>query len=513
MIQEANTADSAGHAIRRGVLRQVEQVVQQFDWVASTTVTGSFLLGDGLDGISDIDCVVIVDELNRSRFAALHGAFESALSQELAQHEYRLRINPTLGPLKFNEPKLAVLHLMLYSVDAHVDHVIKSPFTCLDWQRSEVVFKRPMHDVYPTFGLQPRHFVSARRSIQDYLRDYRKSVVSFRELICDEAGYQEAGREKPMTNRDRHEFAYHIVRFLMVNSLKLIHRANQASGPEELVKQFLGAFPLDGELVRPLFAELRDRKQRIDFDPPMESLDQRLEAFITSFEAAFRKTFFEDAARHYVMRHAPTRWNQQTGHPRFQGRSDVPAEPIHEADLAAALKTLDGHNFSRVFSSPLARARQSLEAISTRHPLPPIECDDRWLEIDYGGCEGLDASQAQHKFPRLFEAWRDGEDAKFPHGENTRDVLRRASSAAAHYWTASGDTLTCTHNVVLRCLVGKALGVPMEKWHLLKIPHLRPLLFRQTKNFGWFLDLEEDLEREIFSNFVAQKPTRLAQAA
>lgn len=513
MIQIELGGENSSDEIRRAVLGRVEEVVHRFDWVASTTITGSFLLGNGLEGISDIDCVVIVDELNRSRFATLHSAFESALTDELARFDYRLRINPTLGPLKFNEPKLAVLHLMLYSVDAHVDHVIKSPFTCLDWQRSKVVYKRSMGDVYPVFGLQPRHFVSARRSIQDYLRDYRKSVVSFRELICEESGYTEAGREKPMTVRDRHEFAYHIVRFLMVNSLKLVQRTNEASGPDELVRQFVGAFGLDRELVGPLFAELRDRKQRTDFDPPMEQLDERLESFVTTFEAAFRRTFFEDATRHYVIRHAPTRWNVQTGHPRFQGRSDVPVEPIHDSELEFALRSLDGVSISRVLSSPLARARQTLEAVSARHPLPPIECDDRWLEIDYGGCEGLDTAQAQHRFPRLFEAWRQGEDAKFPHGENTHDVLRRASSAAAHYWTASGNTLTCTHNVVLRCLVGKALGVPMEQWHLLKIPHLRPLLFRQTRSFGWFLDLEEDLEREIFSNFVGSRRLSASKAA
>jgi broad specificity phosphatase PhoE len=513
MIRTPDCPSIAGDEIRRAILARVSEVVQRFDWVASTTITGSFLLGNGLEGISDIDCVVIVDELNRSRFAALHNAFETTLGNELARYDYRLQINPTLGPLKFNEPKLAVLHLMLYSIDAHVDHVIKSPFTCLDWQRSEVVFKRPMHDVYPVFGLQPRHFVSARRSIQDYLRDYRKSVVSFRELICEESGYKEAGREKPMTVRDRHEFAYHIVRFLMVNSLKLVRRVNEVGGPEELLRQFLAVFGLERELVGPLFAELRDRKQRIDFDPPMENLDQRLEAFVTRFEAAFRRTFFDDAARHYVMRHAPTRWNAPVGHPRFQGRSDVPSEPIHEKDLAHALKLLEGERISRVLSSPLVRARQTLEAVAAVHPLPPIECDDRWLEIDYGGCEGLDTSQAQHKFPRLFEAWREGEDVKFPNGENTHDVLRRASSATAHYWIASGNTLTCTHNVVLRCLVGKALGVPMEKWHLLKIPHLRPLLFRQTRSFGWFLDLEEDLEREIFSNFVLSNHHQVAKAA
>jgi broad specificity phosphatase PhoE len=191
----------------------------------------------------------------------------------------------------------------------------------------------------------------------------------------------------------------------------------------------------------------------------------------------------------------------------------VPAEPIHEAELAAALKTLAGHAISRVIASPLGRARQTLEAIHVHHPLPPIEYDDRWLEIDYGGCEGLNAAQARHKFPRLFEAWSHGEDAKFPHGENTHDVLQRASSAVAHYWTASGNTLTCTHNVVLRCLVGKALSVPMEKWHLLNIPHLRPLLFRQTKNFGWFLDLDEDLEKEIFSNFVGARTASATKAA
>lgn len=513
MILTIDRNSHSGEEIRRGVLRRIEEVVHRFDWIASTTITGSFLLGDGLEGISDIDCVVIVDALHRQRFETLQRAFESALTPELARHDYRLRINPTLGPLKFNEPRLAVLHLMLYSVEAHIDHVIKSPFTCLDWQRSEVVFKRPMQEVYPVFGLQPRHFVSARRSIQDYLRDYRKSVVSYRELICDDAGYREAGREKPMTVRDRHEFAYHIVRFLMVNALKLVHRANHTDGPEELVNRFLAAFPLDSNLVRPLFAELRDRKQRVAFDPPIENLDARLEAFVTSFEAAFRRSFFDDASRHYVMRHAPTRWNASTGYPRFQGRSDVPVEPISESDVEAAIKTIEGIDFSRVLSSPLARARQTLEAIRDRRPLPPIECDDRWLEIDYGGCEGLDVPQAQRKFPRLFEAWRRGEDAKFPHGENTHDVLRRAASAAAHYWTPDASTLTCTHNVVLRCLVGKSLGVPMERWHMLKIPHLRPFLFRQTRAFGWFLDLDEDLEREIFSNFVGGAREAVAKAA
>ncbi|HUE74959.1 MAG TPA: histidine phosphatase family protein, partial [Pirellulaceae bacterium] len=473
---------------KQQIIATLKDVAERCDWILSATLTGSFLRGTGLEGISDIDFVVIVDRLNAERMNEIQQAFRAALEPVLAKEDYTLRINPTLGPLKFNDERTAVLHLMLYSLRAHVEHVIQSPFTCLDWQRSDVYFKRSLAETYPVFGLQPRHFVSARRSIQDYLRDYRSAVVSYRELDCEENGYREVRREKPMTVRDRHEFAYHILRFLMQNTLKLLLKRNEAPEGELLLDQFSLAFGDCGGLLRPLYRELAEKKRSLDFAQPLAQLDERLAAWIGDYERQFRNIFFTDARRHVLFRHAPTSLNpgqveNLSYEPRFLGRRNPDVEPLAIDSLAPLAKAVSELRIGRVFSSPLARCQQSLAALTDhlltrsasegqpstpRDPysestvslagasglcLPRPCLDARLEEIDYGHCEGLSAGEARQQFPRLAAAWDRGEDVRFPDGECTADVARRLEAFIDGQWDHDGsDTLTCTHNVVLRCL-------------------------------------------------------------
>ncbi len=507
--------------VKQQIIDTLRRVAERFDWILSATLTGSFLHGAGLEGISDIDFVVIVDRLNAERMKQLQESFREALTPVLAQEKFALRINPTLGPLKFNDEHAAVLHLMLYSLRAHVEHVIQSPFTCLDWQRSDVFFKRSMADVYPVFGLQPHHFVSARRSIQDYLRDYRASVVSYRELDCDADGYREVRRAKPMTVRDRHEFAYHILRFLMQNTLKLLLRRNAAPEGELLLDQFSLAFGDCGGLLRPLYRELAAKKRSLDFAEPLPQLDERLAAWVADYERQFRDLFFTDARRHVLFRHAPTALNVgrpfqavqndmdgpegPSYEPRFLGRSNPDIEPLAIESLAPLAHTVSELRIGRVFSSPLARCQQSLAALAGELQLPRPCLDARLEEIDYGHCEGLTAVEARQQFPRLAAGWERGQDVRFPDGECTADVARRLEAFIDGQWDHDGqDTLTCTHNVVLRSLVGLALNVPPQLWHRLTIPHLAPIGVIQTRRHGWFVDLEEATEREIFREFVGR---------
>jgi broad specificity phosphatase PhoE len=138
--------------------------------------------------------------------------------------------------------------------------------------------------------------------------------------------------------------------------------------------------------------------------------------------------------------------------------------------------------------------------------LPRPCLDARLEEIDYGHCEGLTATEAREQFPRLAAGWDRGEDVRFPDGECTADVARRLSAYIDGQWDSGGaDTLTCTHNVVLRCLVGLGLNVPPRHWHRLKIPHLAPITVIQTRRHGWFVDLDEATEREIFRDFVGSR--------
>jgi broad specificity phosphatase PhoE len=136
--------------------------------------------------------------------------------------------------------------------------------------------------------------------------------------------------------------------------------------------------------------------------------------------------------------------------------------------------------------------------------LPEAQVDPRLIEIDYGVCEGLTVAEARERHPELFAAWERGEDRPFPGGECTADVWQRLWDFAQERWApGEGPTLVCTHNVVLRCLVGYLLSVPQTQWYRLRIPHVAPITVVSTPRFGLFVDLEEWVEREVFADFYA----------
>jgi broad specificity phosphatase PhoE len=487
------------------VTEAVWEVVDRLPFVVSATISGSFTTSAGLEGISDIDTIVVVDGLDALRFAEMQARFRAGLKPPLADAGYRLVINPTLGPLKFNDPRTAVLHLMLYSVEAHREHVVKSPFTCFDWQRSPVWRKRSLAEVYPTFCVQPHHFLSARRSARDYLRDLFDNVVSYRELAFDADGYREVPRQQPMTLRDRHEFAYHVLRFLMQNFLKLVRRSPEALDGEELLTEYFTAFPEGADVFPAFYRELRRRKRALDFDEGMPDLDGRTVAFAQAFEAQFRAAFEREATRHILLRHAPTALNGGTGDETiFQGRTDPPAtdiDPEKLGRLGAAVRALTP---ARVYTSGLRRTADTLKRLAPlTGGMPAVVIDHRLSEINYGGCEGLTVAETRRLHPELFDGWRRGEDPVFPGGECMAEVRDRVIAfAVERLHGGEGASVACTHNVALRCLVGDLAGVPQHEWHRLRLPHLAPIGLVASRRFGLFLDLDEQVEREVFSPFL-----------
>lgn len=491
-------------SLKDELTREIWEVVERHNWILSATITGSFLTDDTLAAISDIDLVLVVDVLNAPRFDGLQSDFTAALEPVLAARGLALKINPTLGPRKLNDDATAVLHLMLYSREGHHQHAIKSPFTCLDWQRSAASRKLSLAGVYPVFGLQPHHFVSARRGIRDYLHDFERGVVSYRELECSDVGCEELKREEPMATRDRYEYAYHVMRFLMQNLLKLVWRRNAAPDGELLLREFFTVFPRSVETYGPLYTELRRMKKARDFSEPLPQLTEKLRQFVLDFESQFRIAFHETATRHLVFRHAPTAMNGgRDDARRFVGRINPRIEPVAAEQLAELLEAATDFAPAAAYTSPLARCRQSLELVGANLALPAPTLDERLIEIDYGACDGLEIAEARRRNPATFAAWQRGEDARFPDGENAADVLLRIQSFASEAWTpAEGNTISCTHNVVLRCLIGKCLGVPRREWHRIQVPHLAPITFVETQQFGLFADLEESVERKLFADFL-----------
>ena len=485
-------------AFKHKIIAALWRAVDARPEILSATLAGSFARGTTLEGISDIDTICVVDALDAERFETIQDAFRHELAPVLEAAGWALRINPTLGPLKFNDAHTAVLHLMLYSADGHREHVINSPFTCLDWQRSTIWHGVPMAEIYPVFSLQPRHFFGARRSARDYLADLGAGVVSYRELHFD-GGYHEVKLGKPMSVRDRHEFAYHIFRFLMQNLLKLVQRRNAVADGEELLAEYGAVFPSGMSTIAPLYRELARRKQVADFSDPVPDLLERVTAFAQAFEAQFRHAFEHDAVRHVAIRHAATAMNTGSGTgARLQGRSDPSILSLAPEVITQTRSVCVAQGIVRVLVSPLRRTRETMAAM-----LPDLTAvaDPRLSEIDYGTCEGLTAAEAMARHPELAQGWAAGQDPVFPGGESSSQVRARALTVLDDLAGAE-PTAICTHNVVLREILGELMQVPPSERHRLRIPHAQPINLVWSRRFGWFADLDAGLERHLFTGFL-----------
>ena len=77
--------------------------------------------------------------------------------------DYQRIINSTFGPIKITKKNHLPIHLMIYDVKSHTEHVITSPFTCYDWERSNLYIGKPLRKIFSVSHLQLRDFYEARR--------------------------------------------------------------------------------------------------------------------------------------------------------------------------------------------------------------------------------------------------------------------------------------------------------------------------------------------------------------
>ncbi|MGN1314024.1 MAG: histidine phosphatase family protein [Lachnospiraceae bacterium] len=91
----------------------------------------------------------------------------------------------------------------------------------------------------------------------------------------------------------------------------------------------------------------------------------------------------------YMIRHGETLWNKER---RLQGRADIPLNDygVHLAQITAdALQSIP---FSRIYSSPLCRARETAAILAHNRPVE-IFTDDRLLEMAFGTGEGVSLAE------------------------------------------------------------------------------------------------------------------------
>ncbi len=141
----------------------------------------------------------------------------------------------------------------------------------------------------------------------------------------------------------------------------------------------------------------------------------------------------------------------------YSGRSDIPLTQTGREQALEAARRLAGAGIDAVVTSPLARARDTAQAIADATGAP-LTVDERLTEVDYGRFEGLDRAGARERIGATFDAWRaDPFGAPVPGMEPLADALERARAAVADALAAHDHPVIVGHQGILR-IVLVALG-------------------------------------------------------
>ena len=167
-----------------------------------------------------------------------------------------------------------------------------------------------------------------------------------------------------------------------------------------------------------------------------------------------------------MVRHAETDWNRER---RYQGWQDTPLSETGRVQARAVGELLAAQPLAAVWSSPLARARDTAAAIAAPHRLPVLEAP-AFKEIRFGAWEGLTRDEVRGRFPAEYQSWQDTPQlAVVPGAETLTEVRARVMAGLADLRKAHDGQTVClvAHGVSIRVLILEALGLGLDRlWSL-----------------------------------------------
>ena len=179
----------------------------------------------------------------------------------------------------------------------------------------------------------------------------------------------------------------------------------------------------------------------------------------------------------YIARHGETAWSLTGQH---TGLTDLPLTKHGECNARRLGERLRGMRFTKVFVSPLQRARRTCELAGFG---ALAEIDPDLVEWDYGEYEGLRTSEIRAKRPD-WQLFRDGS----PGGESVQQVASRADRVVNRIRAVNGDVLLFSSGHFIRVLTSRWLGL---------IPSPNARLFMLSTASLSALGYEQDLSRPV----------------
>ena len=195
--------------------------------------------------------------------------------------------------------------------------------------------------------------------------------------------------------------------------------------------------------------------------------------------------------RAILVRHGETLWNKEG---RFQGQRDVVG--LTQLGLTQAqniAKALIAMNPTSLFSSPLKRTLETSLTLSHYLDLPIVPIDGL-KEIDLGTLEGIKSKKLKVNYPHIFHQWHsDPSKVLFPAGESLPKLQNRAWRAIKIIERLHADetVVVVSHNFTIRTIIYKLLGLPLAKFHMVKLDLCSISIIELANNKNQLISLNE----------------------
>jgi len=162
-----------------------------------------------------------------------------------------------------------------------------------------------------------------------------------------------------------------------------------------------------------------------------------------------------------LVRHGETDWNREG---RWQGHSDTHLNESGRAQAERVARELDGLDV--VYSSDLARARETAEIIAARSGLP-VRFDMRLRERSFGAWEGLTADEIESDFRDAHLRWLAGEGPGADDAEPFDAFGQRVREALGEILERHPDetVLVVAHGGTIRVIHALAGGLDYVRDH------------------------------------------------
>ncbi len=167
--------------------------------------------------------------------------------------------------------------------------------------------------------------------------------------------------------------------------------------------------------------------------------------------------------RIFLVRHGATQLTQED---RFAGSSDVTLSDEGRRQAASLAERLKNEKLEAIYTSPLARTRETARILAAPHGLEPI-AEPSLREIDYGRWEGLRRDEVERDFEAEYAIWQEDPFTIAPQGgesglnalDRILPVVRRIVETHRHR-----SVVVVSHKGANRLVISSLLGFDVRSY-------------------------------------------------